>query len=446
MKNFSQIIRHQGNDSLFDMIDISILGTMVNIPLHFHAEGLRGTGKTTIIRAAKEILPKIERIKGCEYNCDPLNPHCPNHRDLSKTEIQNLGTELIDMPFMEISPSAKKGTVVGSIDLKKISSKNDPEAALLLGTIPRAHRGIIFVDEINRIADTSPELADILLDVMGTKPGRIQIEEVGLPTVVIPVQVSVWAASNPDEEPGPLEDIRRQLSDRFDFAVNVERPLETSILKKILDGKGENNYDDTLLEAKKNKFRQAQKIIDGFLLSDEIKAVLASVYVDFGLESLRSIESIMQGARIKGALLAKCPDIEEIVFLARYALRHRTDAKNLNDIIKYLEQKKYQKEKKPEPVIKMADVESRKTDSKGSSNENTAGNTRQLHNGIFNNPIEKMMSYLTSKMSSSKYGKGHRPASTDPKNVNIKAPSRKALSIKQLEMKDYVKKEEELRK
>ena len=73
----------------------------------------------------------------------------------------------------------------------------------MLGTIPKAHRGIVFIDEINRIADTSPEIVDLLLDVMGTKPGRIQIEEAGLPVTEIPVQVTVWAASNQMRIPAP---------------------------------------------------------------------------------------------------------------------------------------------------------------------------------------------------------------------------------------------------
>ncbi|MCR4430772.1 MAG: magnesium chelatase [Tepidanaerobacteraceae bacterium] len=441
MKNFAQVVRHQGNDSLFEIIDISILGTMASMPVHFHAEGFRGTGKTTIIRAAKQILPKIERIKGCEYNCDPQRPHCPHHRHLSAIEIEKLGVELIDMPFLEISPSAKKGTIVGSIDLKKITSKDNPEAALLLGTIPRAHRGIIFVDEINRIADISPEIADILLDVMGTKPGRIQIEEVGLPTVVLPIQASVWAASNPDEEPGPLEDIRRQLSDRFDFAVKVERPMEIAVLKRILDGNSESSFDNKLIEVKKDKFEQTKKKISEVILSEEIKSILASVYVDFGLESLRSIEAITRGAIIKGALMEKSPDIEDIVFLAKCALRHRIDSKNLNDIIKYLEQRRHHIEKKQESLINMAIVESEK-ESPQQSKKNTIGDSGLLQNR-FLNPIEKLLSYLTKKSSASP---GDSRITIDPKKIDIKAPSKKAQSIKQLELKDYVKKEEELRK
>lgn len=445
MKKYSQLIRHTGNNFLFDLIDISILGTLANTPIHFHAEGLRGTGKTTIIRAAKDILPKIKRIKGCIYNCDPSNPHCPEHRDLSNKDIEQLGTELIDMPFLEISPSAKKGTVVGSIDLKKISSREEPEAALLLGTIPRAHRGIIFVDEINRIADTSPELADILLDVMGTKPGRIQIEEVGLPTVVIPVQVSIWAASNPDEEPGPLEDIRRQLSDRFDFTVNVERPVDTAVLKMILDGNNEKYNDSYLIEEKKEKLLRAQAIIDDFSLSDEIKSILASMYVDFGLESLRSIEAIMLGAKIRGALLGKNPDIGEIIFLARLALRHRMDAKNLNELIKHLEQRRHQPEKKSEAAMKSNDCDLRKAVLQKNNDQKIGTNSGKLKNKFFS-PLEKMMSILTNKFSSSAGGKNNRPLSSDPKDMDIKAPSKKAISLKQLELKDYVKKEEELRR
>jgi len=52
---------------------------------------------------------------------------------------------------------------------------------MLPGTLPQAHRGIVLVDEVNRLADTAPELTDILLDAMGTKPGRVQIEETVYP-------------------------------------------------------------------------------------------------------------------------------------------------------------------------------------------------------------------------------------------------------------------------
>jgi magnesium chelatase subunit I len=440
MKKYSQLIRHQGNSSLFDIIDISILGTLSGVPVHIHAEGLRGTGKTTIIRASKGILPKIERIRGCLYNCDPKKPHCPEHSHLTPAEIEKIGVEIVDMPFLEISPSAKKGTVVGSIDLKKLSSKEHPEAALLLGTIPKAHRGIIFVDEINRIADTSPELADILLDVMGTKPGRLQIEEVGLPTVEIPVQVSVWAASNPDEDPGPLEEIRRQLSDRFDFAVNVERPVDVDYIKRILneqhlpvDSRSEKEKMKMLLEAK--------KIINNFVPAADIHSLLASLYVNFGLESLRGIESILLGVNLRGALLRKTPDIDDVIFVARYALRHRTDAKTLNDILKSLEQSKSLQEKSLKATKPLPEDESTKTSTSRRAGENKKMASRKMQDKFFNG-FEQLLSRLKNGFKSK--SKNPSPRSIDPKDVEIKAPPQKALPIKELDITEYVKTEEEL--
>lgn len=70
---FSKLERYEGNESLFELVLMSVVSTLVGEPLHIHAEGLRGTGKTTIMRSVRGILPDITRIKGCIYNCDPEN-------------------------------------------------------------------------------------------------------------------------------------------------------------------------------------------------------------------------------------------------------------------------------------------------------------------------------------------------------------------------------------
>lgn len=140
------------------------------------------------------------------------------------------------MPFVEIGHGAKLGTILGSVDLAKLTDPKNSQAALLPGSIPMANRGIIFIDEINRLAETAPEITDVLLAVMGTKPGKVKIEEVGLMPWEIEVTSSVWAASNPDEDPGPLEEVRRQLSDRFDIVVPVQRPSDPLIVERLLWG------------------------------------------------------------------------------------------------------------------------------------------------------------------------------------------------------------------
>jgi len=99
MKPYFGLARYDGNEPLFNLVEMSIISTLAGEPFHLHAEGLRGTGKTTIMRASRELLPKIKRIAGCIYNCDPKAPICPIHRNMSPEEIAALGTEEIDMPF-----------------------------------------------------------------------------------------------------------------------------------------------------------------------------------------------------------------------------------------------------------------------------------------------------------------------------------------------------------
>jgi magnesium chelatase subunit I len=329
---FYMLERYEGNEPLFELVTMSMVSTYAGEPLHIHAEGLRGTGKTTIMRSCRDILPNITRIKGCIYNCDPDNPHCPLHRDMSPEEIAALGTEEIPMPFLEISHSAKVGTVAGSIDLARLTDSTNPAAQLLPGLIPQAHRGIIFIDEINRLADTSPEITDILLDVMGNKPGHLQIEEAGLPTVDITVSVSVWAASNPDEDPGPLEEIRRQLSDRFDLVCYMGRPDSVDVLAHMLEEnshqhkirnamrKGNNVYDDSKNDKYRLEIINWAKKYSTTDMPDFLRNFIARLYIKHNLESIRAIEAMQQGAilhsLIKNRDKVMIADVTRIIPLA----------------------------------------------------------------------------------------------------------------------------------
>lgn len=352
MLSYAKLERYEGNEALFDLVRMSVVSTYAGEPLHIHAEGLRGTGKTTIMRKVQDILPTITRIKGCIYNCDPAAPHCPHHRELSAREITELGVEEIRMPFLEISHSAKVGTVAGSIDLAKLTDGENPEARLLPGIIPQAHRGIIFIDEINRLADTAPEITDILLDLMGSKPGHLQIEEAGLPVVHLNVIVSVWAASNPDEDPGSLEEIRRQLSDRFDMVCYMGRPTSIDVLAKMLkinyhntklhpDNNGSENleeinrlharYTQTMLKWAEN-YQQAD-------LPDFLRNYIARLYVKHNLESIRAIEAMQQGAVLYSIINDRDQaTINDVTNMLPLILKHRIDSdaliRVLNDIEK----------------------------------------------------------------------------------------------------------------
>lgn len=336
-KSYSALIRHPENMALFKAVEMSVLSAQNAVPLHIHAEGLRGTGKTTILRAAREVLPRIERVTGCLYNCDPRAPHCPVHRNMDYAELVRLGSEWVPMAFLEISHSAKVATVVGAVDLVRLTDRTHPEAALLPGTLAQAHRGIVFVDEINRLADTSPELADVLLDVMGTKPGRLQIEEAGLPKVEVSSLVTIWAASNPDEDPGPLEGIRRQLADRFDLCLGVRRPTNLSTLLAILEQADSlvavRSLDDARLSVSA-RLTSALVRLNEIEVGERLRSFLARMYIDHGLESLRALEAIMLASKVHASLAGKEQvETDDLRAVIPMALKHRTAPHILNDIL-----------------------------------------------------------------------------------------------------------------
>lgn len=392
-------IRHKGNDSLFLALEMSLISTAAGIPMHVHAEGLRGTGKTTVMRWARNMAPGITRIRGCVYQCRPDFPHCPLHSAAGCDG--RMETERVPMPFIEIGHGAKLGTILGSVDLAKITDPREPQAALLPGAIPVANRGIVFIDEINRLAETAPEITDVLLSLMGTKPGKIKIEEVGLEPWEIHVSSSVWAASNPDEDPGPLEEIRRQLSDRFDVVVPVHRPSDPQVVQELLLSRSLSRHQavpgpdsDRQAWIRQAPDRQAwdqpasdrqaserpasdrqgynlqasdrwasygsswdrrpmwvRKLSDSILkkareirnvtVPPEIVRYMANLYVEYNIESLRAIESLELTARCLAAIREKQEvSFDEISTVMPMVLRHRTEPIVLSEILKDLELRK----------------------------------------------------------------------------------------------------------
>lgn len=464
MKYYNELARHDGNETLFEVVEMGILSMLWDVPLHIHAEGLRGTGKTTIMRAARQIMPPIVRIKDCLYNCDPDFPHCPNHRNMSREEIDAIGTETIPRPFLEISHSAKIGTIAGSIDLKKITNSANPEAALLPGIIPQAHRGIIFIDEINRLADTSPEITDILLDAMGTKPGRVQIEETGLPVVELPVQVSVWAASNPDEEPGPLQEIRRQLSDRFDLVVEMGRTTNTDAItdmliqseKRRLERKIESDKEDSNQAAKLQKQMLAiARKFEALSMPDFLRNYIARLYVKYNLESIRAIEAIQHSALLHCAMRQRDQVlVSDVLKVIPLALRHRIETKTLTKIMNgsdsvpavnttgfpSLDVSSKQKKKSPEPSSSEIRTKNHSDDvledihNHGNDQDYTVSDPSHNPRKSFFNPLKQFFSgkkdSLTDDVKDDKYVKA--------------SPLNKAKRLPDLNIEDLIKSENDL--
>lgn len=183
---------------LLSVIDPAIGGVLIT--------GHRGTAKSTAIRALADLLPPVKVVAGCPYRCDPTErspdcPHCSKHATLKS---QTHPVPVIDLPL-----GATEDRVVGSVDLER--ALVDGVQAFSPGLLAAAHRGFLYIDEVNLLED---HLVDLLLDVAAS--GRNVVEREGL-SVRHPARFVLIGSGNPEEG-----DLRPQLLDRFGLHARIK--------------------------------------------------------------------------------------------------------------------------------------------------------------------------------------------------------------------------------
>ena len=110
--------------------------------------GERGTGKSTAIRALAALLPSMKAVSGCRYNCDPAadrelcGPECRERRLVEPDEVVDAAIPVVDLPL-----GATEDRVVGALDLER--ALNHGEKRFEPGLLARAHRGFLYIDEVN---------------------------------------------------------------------------------------------------------------------------------------------------------------------------------------------------------------------------------------------------------------------------------------------------------
>ncbi len=172
--------------------------------------GEKGTAKSTAVRALARLLPEIEVVAGCPYNCDPGDAGliCQSCRD-RLGDAQRIEKVLRRVQVVDLPVSATEDRVVGSLDFEHAVRYG--RARFEPGLLARANRGIIYVDEVNLLDD---HIVDVLLDVAATGVNVVERESVSYSHRAEFILVGTM---NPEE--GGL---RPQLIDRFGLCVQVE--------------------------------------------------------------------------------------------------------------------------------------------------------------------------------------------------------------------------------
>jgi magnesium chelatase subunit I len=180
--------------------------------------GDRGTGKSTAVRALAALLPAMRVVEGCRYGCDPATPraHCDECR--SRAAQGPLGSRVAPVPVVDLPLGATEDRVVGALDLERALTAG--VRAFQPGLLARAHRGFLYIDEVNLLED---HLVDLLLDVAASGENVVEREGISLRH---PARFVLIGSGNPEEG-----ELRPQLLDRFGLSVEVRTPddLKTRI-------------------------------------------------------------------------------------------------------------------------------------------------------------------------------------------------------------------------
>ena len=290
--------------------------------------GERGTAKSTAARALAALLPEIEIVADCPFNCNPHDTRtlCDNCQDRLRNG-ETLPVTKRRIPFVDLPVSATEDRVVGTLDIEQAIKKG--ERHFEPGVLAAANRGLLYVDEVNLLDD---HVVDLLLDSAAMGVNVVEREGISFSH---PARFILVGTMNPEEG-----DLRPQLLDRFALCVEIkgiaDAPSRVKILERsVLFERDFKKFWESWNESEKAlslKIHSARELLPEVTYDSHHLYNIAGLTSRFGVDGHRADIVILKAALAHAAWQGRKAVLnEDILVAAELALPHRLKRQPFDD-------------------------------------------------------------------------------------------------------------------
>ncbi|MFE7815264.1 putative cobaltochelatase [Streptomyces sp. NPDC057433] len=277
--------------------------------------GEKGTAKSTAVRALSALLPTVDVVSGCRFSCAPGSPDpgCPDGPH-EQGAFESRPARMVELPV-----GASEDRLVGALDIERALSEG--VKAFEPGLLADAHRGILYVDEVNLLHD---HLVDLLLDAAAM--GASYVEREGV-SVRHAARFLLVGTMNPEEG-----ELRPQLLDRFGLTVEVSASREPDQRVEVVRRRLAHDDDPAGFAARwadeeaavRARIVAARELLPSVRLGDGALRQIAATCAAFEVDGMRA-DIVMARTATALAAWAGRTDVlaEDVRQAALLALPHR---------------------------------------------------------------------------------------------------------------------------
>ena len=278
--------------------------------------GEKGTAKSTAVRALAAVLPPVAVIAECRFSCDPAapDPLCPDGPHAADAQHELRPARLVELPV-----GSSEDRLAGSLDIERALTEG--VKSFEPGLLAAAHRGVLYVDEVNLLHD---HLVDLLLDAAAL--GTSYVEREGV-SVRHDARFLLVGTMNPEEG-----ELRPQLLDRFGLTVEATAPRDPHQRAEVIRRRIAFDADPAAFAARfadeeravATSIVAARELLPSVELPDDALTQIAGVCAAFGVDGLRADIVTARAAVAHAAWQGRTVvDQDDIRVAARLALPHR---------------------------------------------------------------------------------------------------------------------------